>query len=78
MTQKWFCDKQRLSVRQSFDYFTVSDNLIVRARLLLLAALLTTLCFQCCALMVRDWSLIMGRGGVAYKMGKSRVRNFLR
>ena len=26
---------------------------------------------------VRDWSLITGRGG-GYKMGKSRVRNFLR
>ena len=26
--------------------------------------------------MVRDWSLITGRGG--YKMGKSQVRNFLR
>ena len=25
---------------------------------------------------IRDWSLIRGRGG--YKMGKSRVRNFLR
>ena len=28
------------------------------------------------SLILRDWSLIMGRGG--YKMGKSRVRNFLR
>ena len=26
---------------------------------------------------IRDWSLITGRGG-DYKMGKSRVRNFLR
>ena len=26
---------------------------------------------------IRDWSLITGGGGV-YKMGKSRVRNFLR
>ena len=26
---------------------------------------------------IRDWSLITGRGG-GYKMGKSRVRNFLR
>ena len=30
----------------------------------------------CCSA-IRDWSLITGRGG-GYKMGKSRVRNFLR
>ena len=29
-----------------------------------------------CLVQLRDWSLITGRGG--YKMGKSRVRNFLR
>ena len=28
--------------------------------------------------LVRDWSLIMGKGGGGYKMGKSRVQNRLR
>ena len=32
--------------------------------------------FLCPKHYLRDWSLITGRGG--YKMGKSRVRNFLR